>query len=144
MKMELTGTFLILALLCGTTVALADDSKTRGASSEYPWETQADCESVTTIFRVAEHRRATVLVHVERERDDCCHDGDHPQSQSSRDNEPKGVILQGCGDERSLFVSEGETVQCVVEPAGCKHHHELKAHSSDPKHHRGTVQVIKI
>lgn len=145
MKMELTGSLLSLALLCGASSVLAsdksDNKEVRGASSEYTWETE-NCEQDVTIFKIAGSRcAATVLVHVnDRDRR---HDGEGCRSKARGDeyeDANEGVILEGCGGEDHLFVHEGETVRCTVKPG----HHGLKARSKNHREENGTIQLIHI
>ena len=132
MKMELTSCLLALACLGGSSVALADHS-TRGASSEFKWETERNQHEIS-IFRVETFRsHAVVLVHVDQHER-----GRHVVNRGEEGEH--GVVLEGCGPKHHVYVHEGETVRCTVLRGG----EGLTARSLTCDEEKGTVQETNI
>lgn len=133
-RVFITG-LLALACLGGSAVALSGHS-TRGASDTYKWEIGHE-DGEVVIYRSSSMKCfTTVLVHVkERYR----HHDDIRGGLEQR-SEGSGVILEGCGWAKHVFVGEGQTVRCSVEE-GRK---GLRARAKNCEDVKGTVQEIEI
>lgn len=131
MKKELfAGLLMAITLVASVAVSAASVARPSAASSEFCWQSYCN-DDLETIFSIEDSKKSQkVLVYLNQT----------PTMISRTPTSGSCAILNGCNDNKDVYIYSGQTIQCNVEGKG----HDLTVRSCDSNRVTGVIQLINI